>query len=488
MNQILICIPFGPKRCVSNKLLSTINPDPNTVNSTLTNHRRNESPFDMSLAIETLYQIDPAQVGDLGVCDNPNSAANHLTNSIHPLWAYRNWSRNVRAKNTPRIERGEARQKPLTKGVQRARCNELPTDTFERILPALRLASLFLEKSLPWFWNLRYAPYQGFGTLNQTELQLDEVGWDQDKENQIRQDLDVVAQRYFLLHGLHGCEMNATAMSSFVCLNLDGDVPEDPDEDTYVIYWKKKAHLLTVFAKEAIGFVGSCRWPRLPLAMQHRCLFQIASLLMHELAHVVMFYRAEDKLLHNEPYFRRTEPSRELGFSWEYYMFDGIITMVDGEFTGNRPEFGIEGVTCLFEWPHDFHSHVQMYTEWKHPKSRMDDLKHPPGRWLIASKSIEQFFDMRRWNQWLGVPVKHGPMDLGPFVVHLSPSLFMSLYQERSLSYDIWYLRRLHRATGLVWPEVTDHDSHYSDSDHSPPESPCTLEVDTSSGNAMDTS
>ena len=412
----------------------------------------------MSLAIDAVYQIDPAQVGDLNRFGDPDHEPNRLTNDVHSLWTYRNWSRNIRAKNTPRIESPESLKNRITKRIQRDRCKALPTHTFERILPALRLASLFLEKSLPWFWNLRYAPYKGFGRQKQTELQLDEGDWTEEKENQIRRDLEVIAQRYFILHGVYGWDLSATAMSSYSLLNIDADVPEDPNEDAYVVHWQKRAQLMTVVAKESIEFVGSRRWLALPLAIQHRCLFLLASLMMHELAHVVIFYRYDDVLINNEPYFRQSEPAREMGFSWEYYMFGGILTNVDGEFTGNPSYMGYEGVACLIEWPYDFHSHVQMFSEWKHGKFRMDDLKHPPGRWLVASKSIEQFFDMRRWNQWLAMPMKHGPMDTSPFVVHLSPSLFMSLYQEKS--------------TGLVWPEITNYDSHYSDTDYSPPVSP----------------
>lgn len=169
-------------------------------------------------------------------------------------------------------------------------------------------------------------------------------------------------------------------------------------------------------------------------------------------------------------------------------MFDGLVGVVDGEFSGPRPGDDTQGVTCLPDWPYEFQSHVQDFSEWKHPKSRMDDFKHSPGRWLVASKSIEQFFDMRRWDQWLRMPIKHGPMDQSPFVVHLSPSLFMTLYQERSLSYDVWFYRRLHKATGLVWPEVTNYDSHHSDTDWSPPSSPDSPEDPSPSANAMDTS
>ena len=127
------------------------------------------------------------------------------------------------------------------------------------------------------------------------------------------------------------------------------------------------------------------------------------------------------------------------------------------------------------------------FREWKHGKHRMDDLKHPPGRWLVASKSIEQFFDMRWWYQWLAMPVRHGTMDLGPLMIHPSPSLFMSMLQEGSMSFDIWYKRRLYQATGLVWPEVTNYDSQHSDSDYTPPVSPATALGSASLGDAMDT-
>jgi hypothetical protein len=189
--------------------------------------------------------------------------------------------------------------------------------------------------------------------------------------------------------------MSATALCSSINLNMDADTPEDPCEDTFVIYRREKAHLLTVFAKEAIDFIGSRKWPALPLAMQHRCLFQLASPLLHELAHIVIFNRADDALLNNGPNFRRGEAAREVGFSWKHCTFGGIIAVADGESAGNNPASQIKGVASAGQWSHDFITHVQMFHEWKNPGFRMDELNHPPGRWLVATKSTEQFFDMR---------------------------------------------------------------------------------------------
>jgi hypothetical protein len=45
-------------------------------------------------------------------------------------------------------------------------------------------------------------------------------------------------------------------VSSSISLNMDADTPADPCDDTLVIYRQKKAQLLTVFAKEAIDFIG----------------------------------------------------------------------------------------------------------------------------------------------------------------------------------------------------------------------------------------
>jgi hypothetical protein len=185
---------------------------------------------------------------------------------------------------------------------------------------------------------------------------LDQGDWTRDKEDQIRWDLEVIAQRYFILHGVYGWDLDGTATTSYSLLNFDADVPEDPNEDADAVHRKKMPQLMTVIAKETMQFVGSRRWFTLLLAIQHRCLFQLASLMVHELAHVVNFYRYEEVLVLNEPYFRQTEPERELGFSWEHYMFGGILANVDGEFTGNRRNLGFEGVACLTEWPHNFHT------------------------------------------------------------------------------------------------------------------------------------
>jgi len=430
----------------------------------------------MSLAIDLAHQIDPAQVGDLNLFGDPNFAPHRLTNNIHPIWAYRNWSRNMRVEKTPIIDVRKGQTKRRTP-ARPEHCNKLPAHIFERIQPALRLSTLLLEKSLPWFWNVRYAPFRFFGHPKRSELILDEGEWTSAKENQIRRDLNIIAQRYFILHGLNSWELRAVGMSASVRANLDADVPEDPDEDDYTIYWQKKEHLLTVIAKETIDFIGSRNWLDLPLPVQHRGLFQLAVLMMHELAHILNYYRRDDALFNNEPYFHRSEPTRELGFSWEYYMFGGLITVVDGELTGVKPDKNggedlVRGIHRVWNWPHRFCTHVQHFGDWKHPKHRVDDLNHPPACWLIASRSIEQFFDMRAWNQWLAMPVKHGRMDRSPFTVHLAPALFMSFLQETTFAYDRWYARRLHRAAGLVWLDVTNYESSYTDTDWSPPSSP----------------
>lgn len=440
----------------------------------------------MSLSIEAVHQIDPTQVGDL-ISADPNEEVNRLTNDVHPLWAYRNWSRDVRWQRLHRIERKELHKKPLTKGVCRARCKPLPTHTFERLLPALRLASLFLERSLPWFWNLRYAPYQRFGKKNHTELILDDGEWTQQKDDQIRRDFDIVAQRYFLLSGTYGWELGATGMTSWSSMNLDNDDPADP-----ALLPEDAPHLITVLAKEAFDFIGSQQWLTLPLAMRHRCLFLIATLLLHELAHVVIYYRGDHDFRIQEPYFRQTEPAREAGFSWEYYMFGGIFAMVDGDFTGNKPLLAMEGMPPFLSWRHEFHSHVLMFLEWKRGRHSIGNLKDPPARWLVASQSIDRLFDTRFWRYWLAMPVRHGTMAPGPMVLHLSPSLFTSHLHENSMAFDIWFRRRLHQAAGQVGPEVTDDDSQESALAYSSPvSSPMSSadELDSASlGDIMDTS
>lgn len=123
------------------------------------------SALNMSLTIEASHQLNPAQVGDLDVFDDHNSARSyHLTNSVHRLWCHRNWSRNIRLEHMPSLEGPYSTPDPsITPDVQGTLCTKLPTQSSQRILPALRLASLFLEKSLPWFWNLLYAPSACFG-------------------------------------------------------------------------------------------------------------------------------------------------------------------------------------------------------------------------------------------------------------------------------------------------------------------------------------
>ena len=55
------------------------------------------------------------------------------------------------------------------------------------------------------------------------------------------------------------------------------------------------------------------------------------------------------------------------------------------------------------------------------------------------------------------------------------------------MSFDVWYLRRLHHAAGLAWQDVTNYESHYSDEDITPSASSIYDDTDDDfSGDAMD--
>jgi hypothetical protein len=408
----------------------------------------------MSWAIDATFQMHPDQAGDLNRYGSPSLAPHCLSNPVHALWSFQNFTREIRR---------EVLVKELTSMPDppawptRDLGRKLPAQTYDRLLPAFRLASLFLLKSLPFFWNISFAPYRGTG--KQVELVLDGV-WNKQRDAQICLRLDEMAKKYYLLHSMYGWEMGATGMTSYTYGTLD---PNLPNAKSALPNSQKSKYIWTFISKESMDLVGSPDWPNLPLAIQQRVLFQFASLLMHELAHFAIMFRGDQQLIEHEPYYCRSEPYREMGFSWEQYMFGGVINMIEGEFEGLRPSKGLTGLKLHAQWLPDHLSYTQSYEQWHHPKSKIDDLNHSPAQWLIASKSIEEFFDMRAWYLTLQTEAAKGHVTTAPFEIHLSPALFGIRLQEETFTYYVWYFKRLRKAFGIVWADVLGYQSEHSD-------------------------
>jgi hypothetical protein len=430
-------------------------------------HYLQPSTFNMSLAIDPSLQLHPDQVGRLDVFDDPSCAIPyHLTNPVHPLWSYQNWSRTLRLESSPRqTESQPAPGVTVSDSIQPECCLVLPPHTYQRLLPAFRLASLFLEKSLPWFWNVHSAPHDLIRADGPTELRLDESDWTQTKEDQIRQVLDAIAERYSIIHDISGCDMQATGVSTLIPAQPNADAPKDPKKDQNGVDAQEEQNLLTIVGRQVIEFFGSLDWLLLPLAMQHRCLFQFSILMVHELAHVVNLARADRIARSSEPYFRRTEAARELGYSWEHFMFNGIIELVDGELSSNPPSVDERGISALPQWPHNFKSHVLLFKEWHRLGSPLEHLIHPPGCWLVASACIEQYFDSDRWAQWLANPPGQGPGSGSPFQIQLTPARFVTIFNEDLVEYDDWFRDRLRQAADLGLTSEEKFEHNYSGTD-----------------------
>ena len=363
----------------------------------------------MSFAINPDWIWEPILRGGDIVYGDMDLEPNRLDNPIHSIWAYRNWSRAIRFQNVP------AYLVDTNLVITAHHCRPLPIASYERLKPALRLASLFLEKSLPWLWSVLHAPYQHSGTPpDKTSLKHDFSPWTQEREIQVREALEDMSQRYFIIHGINQEDLLACGATTYSTRQLDSgllDIIEDPDD----VRSQYRSDQICAINFEFIEFICSANWRLVPLQWQKRVMFSLAQLLVHELCHSAVYYRLEE-ICGDDIFFSGDEPAAELGRSWEHFMFGGMIYRLDTD------PWPVRGPSLTqWDWPHRYFHHLMYMAELKPIPTNDTTDGGQSHLWMIVSQDIERLFDRRIWDTWLAMQLKHGKMSEGPFTLQLTP-------------------------------------------------------------------
>lgn len=238
-----------------------------------------------------------------------------LTNSIHPLFKHQNFRASALTPSTT----GTSTREPI-----------LPIQTYNRLLPALRLASNLLEFSIPFLAKVSFAPlvmpsfpnapanyYALHPSFQPTNAHI----------ARIRSKLTTWAERtrfYCNTPGAIACNNKAhTEVRTH-----NGQAPP------------ATAYTLTSIAQETIAFFSRKDYDQLPVDVRTAQLVELAFVLVHEQAHGAFHCRwAEDtdmdsttrefvrRVTPKEPIYHTQFPPQydELGFAWSAWVHGGSV-------------------------------------------------------------------------------------------------------------------------------------------------------------------
>ena len=331
--------------------------------------------------------------GYQGICN--------LDNDIHPIWRRENFRVGDIAEEGRLLK---------TKDVSWDRYT-LPLDPkiYQRIEPGLRLASLLLEQSGPFFSHVLYGMLQPrqvrrlhpLGEVDQWRNRwVDVIGKPHYPKQVVAAQLNRFAE--------HVAENSLTYLSSHSSVDCS---------------WGETRTQLDERCRYAVGIglllakvICQPQWHRISAQARRYYNFQLAATLVHELAHVAWICRCWDDFLEDPDTARENEEAilspneeqMELGYSWENWFFGCELRPIETEDT-TPPKW--LGYACA------------PFTQDSGNPGSIQNRNSRYGATAVPAQCINQFFQKERW-------AAHIDGD-EPFSIHLTPL--------NSLSNDEWH-------------------------------------------------
>lgn len=195
----------------------------------------------------------------------------------------------------------------------------LENQTWERLVPALRLATKFLERSIPWLYKVRHAEsvlVQPGDASRPKALVLENPNPSDEQLEQFARELEAEANRFMICAEFERVDHAIMSTQAH-------DVSHNSTERFPVI---------VRVSREYIDFLEAADWAAKPSDEIKGFYFYLAVILVHELAHGVRQLRGDPKEISQhgqEPYSdlaqMNMELRPELGDGWCQWMFDGLI-------------------------------------------------------------------------------------------------------------------------------------------------------------------
>lgn len=332
-----------------------------------------------------------------------------LKNDIHPLWKQDNFRMGSRREMVERCVFGLDWDDASSR---------MPDDLYKTIEPALRLASMFLAYSRPFYMMILRAnevPVKGINVLvregllqNRTMLQCLDPNWLPRPEDEKAYDeaIGEIAGDFRLY-----CGDNSSTIFP------DSLVYAATNHASSPRFW-----IYNFFASDYFEEFASSRFRHISVQQRHRLLFQFTITLLHELAHVMLRKRRQNDVFlqyEPEPLFEPNDVTAELGHAWETWAFGG--TMYPTGFPVDMRNFGLRWCPWL----------------WAMNPSNTTCLDYPYGEFVIHASTMSRFFSTTGWDKH-----KNG---VQPLAVELTPlrALYGNVEDKKGDDYAANYQYRL---------------------------------------------
>lgn len=268
-----------------------------------------------------------------------------------------------------------------------------PSQLYDRILPAVRLASLMLDRSIPFFnriWHAQEISHPGL--LNHTYLDSTQVANCQEMDQTIQSLLSFAACIRFYISSL-GRDSPSPS----------GDIWQGI---TYSALNSKISPLPQLCIGLEYGFIDFFAGEQYSRASEEgrlRANFMLARLMMHELAHGFRQWRALDEISKQasaqgkevsifggpptlEPWYCDVtkgpqDPENELGRAWEDWFFNGCIKSI-----GFRKDYNAPFGFAIISW-----------SDWFERRQK-GGISTKPVYTALTAVSISRLFNARFWS------------------------------------------------------------------------------------------
>ena len=270
--------------------------------------------------------------------------------------------------------------------------DKVPNVVYERMRPAFQLASLMLEASGSFFATVRcakvgpkkYRRYEepdGKGVIFCTVGELDRGHVESQETAEICCDIWAELEAKYRTIFRNDPSPNPWDLEQ----NHGSTTYVDCDSETYLQTGNPRDFLRLCFTDIEVRFWEFFRadqanpFQRASAQARNRYWFELAILLLHELAHAVWMFRDRDG--NGEPLYNRREPQIELGFAWETYFLGGIVRQQHGRLRSSEH--------CGLTWYVDRYIAANLIDAGKFMADRHCG---------ILAVSINQFFCPKRWD------------------------------------------------------------------------------------------
>ena len=332
---------------------------------------------------------------------------------IHPLFRYANFTRPYAyRKLCPDLRATTDRYKPFQM-VQ----EPLSQATYDRCIPAFRLATLFLGNSTYFHYCLRNSPILATtGIRNRPKRYVQKINpWELTDFNRAKINLQLndLAERVRYHVRPTSYRADFTALSELA-------------EDWYAAGLQDVRYFVQL--KFSMDLIGSPDWPNLHHSKQMNILFKLAIDLVYETCHLLYWERFPNFIrppihpheIDQDPYWDLSEPRKEVGTAWERWFFGMQVQPF--------PSHNITDINLETAPGHAKPVHACLMT---HPKSGRAVNVTPfaqPDCYLANSASVERFFDINAWDAFDKSRRWPASFD-NPLQLQLTPVTFRSVME-----------------------------------------------------------